>query len=199
MGLLERLLNALGIDRLWQLLLDRFPILSRLLDLAKRIISHFTGVFQAAVDLFNSAQTEFDAWRHFRQDVRFTQRVIQVERAIQKTTDLLTSIKNAWQEIIKLIRSAGTELETGGAAEVAEAATGVGLPLAVVNAIVLIVEILDTVRNLIDTAQDIVNVVIGFRELLEGDLIFLQQKNPRRVEKLEDGSSIKIRVGNLHS
>lgn len=199
MGLLERLLNALGVTHVWQLVLDRFPALGHLFDLAKRVIGHFTGVFQAAVDLFNSFQSELDAWRHFRRDVRFSNRVIQVERAIQRTEDLINSLKEAWQEILRLIRSAGTELETGGAAEVAEAATGVGLPIAIVNAIVLVVEALDTVRNLIDTAQNIINVVTGVRQFLQGDLIFLPQRNSRKSVQLQDGGSIKIRVGNLHS
>jgi hypothetical protein len=44
-----------------------------------------------------------------------------------------------------------------------------------------------------------VTVVTDLRQLLEGDLIFLQQRNPRRVVTLSDGSTIKLRVGTLHS
>jgi hypothetical protein len=197
-NLLERLLNALGLDRLLEIFLDHFPAIRRLFDLGKRIIGHFTGVFSAAVELFNSAQTEFESWSHFREDIRFSNRVIQVEHALTKVERFWHSLRHAWTEILRIIRNAGTELETGGAAEIAEAATGVGLPIALVNAIVLIVEILDTVRNMIDTAQDIVNVVTGVRQFLQGDLIFLPQRNPRRTEQLRDGGSIKIRVGNLH-
>jgi hypothetical protein len=197
--LLNRLLQALGIDALWQLLTSKFPVINKLLDLAKKVIEHFTGVFQAAVALFKSAQTEFEAWKHFKEDIRFKQRVIVVEQALKKLEDLVHKIVDAWKEILSLIKNAGVKLETGGAAEIAEAASGVGLPLAVINAIVLVVEVLDTVRNLIDTAQNIVDVVTGVREFLQGDFIFLQQKNTRRVLKLDDGSSIKIRVGNLHS
>jgi hypothetical protein len=199
MSLLNRLLDALGINDLWALILRKFPVLQQLLDLGKKIIEHFTGVFQAGVNLVTSAEAEFAAWKHFKEDVRFKQRVIQVERALTKAQEFFTAIISAWKAIVQLIKDAGIKLETGGAAEIAEAATGVGLPLAVVNAIVIVVEVLDTVRNLIDTAQNIVTVVTDLRELLEGDLIFLQQKNTRRVEKLADGSSIKIRVGNLHS
>jgi hypothetical protein len=199
MGLLNRLLDALGITDLWNLILKKFPVLQKLLDLGQKILEHFTGVFQAGVHLVESAQSEFAAWKHFKEDVRFKQRVIQVERAISKAQEFLTALVSAWKEILSLIKSAGVKLETSGAAEVAEAASGVGLPLAVVNGIVIVVEVLDTVRNLIDTAQNIVTVVTDLRELLEGDLIFLQQRNPRRTEKLESGGSVKIRVGNLHS
>jgi hypothetical protein len=199
MALLDTVLGALGLDQLWAFILKKFPVLQQLLDLAKRIIEHFTGVFQAAVDLFNSAQSEFDAWKHFKEDIRFKQRVIVVEQALKKVKQFTDELISAWKEILSLIKNAGIKLETGGAAEIAEAATGIGLPIAIVNAIVLIVEVLDTVRNLIDTAQNIVNVIKDVREFLQGDFLFLQQRNARKVLKLESGGSIKVRVGNLHS
>jgi hypothetical protein len=198
-ALLDTVLGALGLDQLWAFILKKFPVLQQLLDLAKKIIEHFTGVFQAGVDLFNSAQSEFEAWKHFKEDVRFKQRVIVVEQALKKVKDFTDELISAWKEILSLIKNAGIKLETGGAAEIAEAATGIGLPIAIVNAIVLVVEVLDTVRNLIDTAQNIVNVIKDVREFLQGDFLFLQQKNTRKVLKLESGGSIKIRVGNLHS
>jgi hypothetical protein len=198
-ALLDTVLGALGLDQLWAFILKKFPVLSKLLDLAQKVISHFTGVFQAGVDLFTSAQSEFDSWKHFKEDVRFKQRVIVVEQALKRLKQFTDELISAWKEILSLIKSAGVKLETGGAAEIAEAATGIGLPIAIVNAIVLVVEVLDTVRNLIDTAQDIVNVVRDVREFLQGDLFFLQQRNRRKVLKLESGGSIKIRVGNLHS
>jgi hypothetical protein len=199
MALLDTILSHLGLDQLWAFILQKFPALQKLLDLAQKIIEHFTGVFSAAVNLFNSAQSEFEAWKHFKEDIRFKQRVIVVEQALKKTKAFIDELINAWKEILSLIKNAGVKLETGGAAEVAEAATGIGLPIAIVNAIVLIVEVLDTVRNLIDTAQDIVNVIRDVREFLQGDFLFLSQKNPRKVLQLEDGSSIKVRIGKLHA
>jgi hypothetical protein len=90
-------------------------------------------------------------------------------------------------------------LETGGAAEVAEAATGIGLPVAVVNGIVIIVEILDTIRNVIDSFQSIIDEITRVREFIEnGDTIFLQQRNKRKVIQLPGGKSMKIRLGKLH-
>jgi hypothetical protein len=198
MALLSGLLGALGLDQLFDLVLKKFPAIGQLFDLGKKIVEHFTGVFQAGVDLFNSAQAEFEAWKHFKEDIRFRQRVIQVERALAKAQEFFTAIVTAWKEILSLIKSAGVKLETGGAAEIAEAATGIGLPIAIVNAIVIVVEVLDTVRNLIDTAQNIVTVITDLRELLEGDLIFLQQRNPRQRVALAGGGSIKIRVGGIH-
>jgi hypothetical protein len=199
MALIDTVLGALGLDQLFAFILKKFPVLQQLFDLGKKIISHFTGVFQAGVDLFNSAQSEFESWKHFKEDIRFKQRVIVVEQALKKVKQFTDEVISAWKEILSLIKSAGVKLETGGAAEIAEAATGIGLPIAIVNAIVIVVEVLDTVRNLIDTAQNIVNVIRDVREFLQGDFLFLQQRNKRRVEKLEGGGSIKIRVGTLHA
>jgi hypothetical protein len=149
--------------------------------------------------LFKSAEDEFLAWKSFKEDVHFRQRVIVIEQALKKIKAFTDEVIGAWKEILSLIKNAGLKLETGGAAEIAEAATGIGLPIAIVNAIVLVVEVLDTIRNLIDTAQNIVNVIRDVREFLQGDLLFLQQKNPRKTLKIEGGKSIKIRVGNLHA
>jgi hypothetical protein len=199
MGLLDTVLSHLGLDQLWDWILKKFPVIQKVLDLAKKIIEHFTGTFDAAKNLFDSAQSEFQSWKSFKTDIRFSQRVIVVEQSLKKLHDFIGEVVDAWKAILQLIKDAGIKLETGGAAEIAEAATGIGLPIAVVNAIVIVVEVLDTIRNLIDTAQNIVNIVRDVRQFLLGDLLFLQQRNPRKVLKLEDGGDIKIRTGKLHA
>lgn len=198
-ALFSQLLSLLGIDQLFDFLLKKFPALQRLLDLGSKIIEHFTGTFKAAVNLFNSAHDEFEKWKSFKEDVHFRQRVIVIESALTKAKKLLSEIVSAWKEILQLIRNAGLKLETGGAAEIVEAASGIGLPVAIVNGIVLIVEILDTIRNLIDTGQNIIDVVTGLREFLQGEFIFLSQSNKRKTLKLEDGSTIRVRLGKLHA
>lgn len=198
-NLLDRLVASLGIEEFFQFILKRFPVLKKLLDLAQKVIEHFTGVFNAGIKLFNSFQSEVQAFKNFREDFRLKSRVVNVERAITKVRDLVQGLFDAWRSIIKLFKGLSFKLETGGAAEVAEAATGIGLPLAVVNAIVIIVEVLDTVRNIIDSAQTVVDEITRLREFIEtGDTIFLQQRNKRKLLKLESGKTIKIRVGKLH-
>ena len=192
------LLHSLDPSQLFDFILGKFPALRKLLDFGKKIIEHFTGTFAAGVKLFNSAQDEFLSWKKFKEDVRFSKRVIQIETAISNAQKFIKAVIKAWKDILELIRNAGTKLETGAAAEITEAGTGIGLPIAVVNAIVIVVEVIDTVRNLIDTAQAIVDSVTGFRKLLQGDLLFLQQNNPRKTVKLDDGTVMKIRVGGLH-
>jgi len=197
--IINRIISSLGIDQFFNFLLQKFPILKKLLDLAQKIIKHFTGVTDAAIKLFDSFQAEVAAFKNFREDFRLKNRVVNVERAITKIHDLIQGLFDAWRAIVSLFKNLTLKVEAGGAAEVAEAATGIGLPIAVVNAIVVIVEILDTVANIIDSAQTVLDEITRLREFIEtGDTIFLQQRNKRKVIKLDDGSTIKIRLGKLH-
>jgi hypothetical protein len=199
-GILDRLVASLGIEELFQFLLKKFPALQKLLNLGQKLIEHFTGVFDAGVHLFNSFQSEVQAFKNFREDFRLKSRVVNIERAITKVRDLVQGLFEAWRSIVSLFKGLSFKLETGGAAEVAEAATGIGLPIAVVNALVIIVEVLDTVRNIIDSFQTVIDEITRLREFIEtGDTIFLQQHNRRKVIRLANGKTIKIRVGKLHS
>jgi hypothetical protein len=198
--ILDRLVASLGIDDLFQFLLKKFPALQKLLDLGQKLIQHFTGTFDAGIHLFDSFTAEVNAFKHFKEDFRLKSRVVNVERAITKIRDLVQGLFDAWRSIVSLFKGLSFKLETGGAAEVAEAATGIGLPIAVVNALVIIVEVLDTVRNIIDAFQTVIDEIKRLREFIEtGDTIFLQQRNPRKILRLADGKTIKIRLGRLHS
>ena len=197
--ILDRLVASLGIEELFNFLLKKFPALQKLLNLGQKLIEHFTGVFDAGVKLFNSFQSEVQAFKDFREDFRLKSRVVNVERAITKVRDLVQGLFDAWRSIVSLFKGLSFKLETGGAAEVAEAATGIGLPLAVVNALVIIVEVLDTVRNIIDSFQTVIDEITRLREFIEtGDTIFLQQRNKRKRLVLESGKTIRVRVGKLH-
>jgi len=198
--ILETALRLLGLEALFNFILQKFPVLQKAFDLAKKIVGHFTGTFSAGLDLFHSFQSEIAAWKNFKEDFRIKMRVVNIERAIQKTKDLVTGLFDSWKAILDLIKSFTTKAELEGAAEVAEAATGIGLPVAIVNAIVLVVQTLDLIRNTIDDIQTVVNEITRIREAVENaDTIFLQQKNPRKIVKLADGTTMKIRVGKLHS
>jgi hypothetical protein len=199
-AILDRLVASLGIEQLFEFLLKKFPVLQKLLNLAQKVIEHFTGTIDAGVHLFESFNAEIQAFKNFREDFRLKSRVVNVERAITKIRDLVQGLFQAWRSIVSLFKGLTLKLETGGAAEVAEAATGIGLPVAVVNAIVVMVEVLDTIRNIIDSAQTVLDEITRLREFIEtGDTIFLQQRNKRKLLHLENGKTIKIRVGKLHS
>jgi len=183
----------------WGFFLSKFPKVAALLDLGQKLTKHFTGTFQAGLDLFNSIIDEVNAWKNFKEDIRLKSRVVNIESAITKTKDLVEGLFASWRAILALIKSLTTKLELGGAAEIVEAATGIGLPVALVNFLVLVVEVLDTVRDVIDDLQTIVDEITRIRTEIETlDTIFLSQSNKRKTIKLADGKSIKIRLGKLH-
>jgi hypothetical protein len=200
MSLFSDLLHQLDPTQLFDFVLGKFPALRKLFDLAQKVIKHFTGTLDAGISLFHSVESEISEFKNFREDFRFRQRVVNVERAITKVTELIQGAFAAGRSVVDLFKTITTKLELGGAAEVAEAATGIGLPIAVVNAIVIIVEVLDTIRNVIDDLQTIVDEITRLRKAIEtADTIFLPQSNARKVLTLDDGTKIKIRVGKLHS
>jgi len=181
-------------------LLDHFPKIKQLFNLGQRVVKHFTGTFDAGLQLFHSFASEIDAFKNFKEDFRIKNRVVNIERAITKTKELVQGLFDSWKAVLDLIKNVSTKIEIGGAAEVVEAASGIGLPVALVNAIVLIVEILDTIRNVIDDLQTIVDEVTRIRQAIESaDTIFLPQHNARKTVKLAGGGSSRIRLGKLHS
>ncbi len=196
----QAILSALNLDTLWNFILKRFPKLQQLLDLGQKIVSHFTGTLDAGLKLVSSFESELAAFKNFREDFRLKSRVVNLERAIEKTRELVAGLFASWRAVIDIIKNITTKVEIGGVAEIAEAASGIGLPVALVNAIVLIVEVLDTIRNVIDDLQTIIDEITRIRLAIEkADTIFLQQGNKRKIEKLADGSTIKIRIGHLHA
>src|SRR5215467_12582781 len=181
-------------------ILSHFPKLAALLKLGQSFVGHFTGTFTAGTNLFNSVISEFEAWKNFKEDVRLKSRVVNIERAIEKTRELISGLISAWNSVVDLAKKLTTRIELTADAEAVEAATGIGVPIALVNAIVVILEVVDLVRSVIDDLQSIVDEITRIRQAIESaDTIFLSQSNKRKTLKLDDGGSIKIRLGKLHS
>lgn len=200
MSLFSDILGHFDLSQIFDWVLSKFPKLKQLLGLGQKVLKHFTGVFDAGQHLFESFEAEIEAWKNFKEDFRFRQRVVNVEKAITKTKELVQGFVEAWKAVLDLIKHLFRKAELAGAAEVAEAATGVGLPVAIVNGIVAVVSILDTVRNIIDDAQAVLDEITRIREAVENaDTIFLQQRNKRKSIKLDGGGKIRVRIGGLHS
>ena len=173
--------------------------LSGIIDIVTRIKDHFFGTFDAGKELFDSIVGEIAEFKNWKENLGFKNRVINLNRAITKTSELIQGAFDAGRSVVDLVKSISLKVEVGGAAEVVEAASGIGLPVALVNAAVLIVEVLDTIRRIIDDAQTIVDEVTRLRNAIENlDVVFLGQSNPRQTVALADGGNIKIRVGGLH-
>lgn len=190
----------------------------KLLDYLKQSYDHLTTIFDSAQMLTQSVIDEVNAFRNFKEDVRFKQRVVNLETAIQKTRDLIEGIPAAWKAIIDIVQQfkkqitaegnpleeaeAVTEdLESGGITTLIKRFPALGRALErLLGVLALIVQALEGIVNTIDDLQTVVDEVRRLRlEIEKADTIFLSQSNPRRTVRLENGTTMRIRVGKLHS
>ena len=183
-------------------------------------VGHVTTLFDRIEHLIDSIKNEITEFSHWKEDVRFTSRVINIPKAVQQITDLIVGFKAAWQAILKLVQDFRQTLEGGEdpkqeATELAEDLGDAGnagesllkrLPkLArglekLLGVVTLIVDAIIQWSDAVDQLQTIVDEVTRLREAIEtGETIFLSQKNTRKSLQLAEGGSIRIRVGNLHS
>jgi methyl-accepting chemotaxis protein len=208
-------------SRFLQPILDRIKTLlgpfGKLIDKVKQTYDQVVNVFGAGQKLVDSVIAEVDGWRNFKSDIRFSQRVIQIERAIQKTKDLIEGIPESWRAIVdvfKTIKSQVTDqtnpaedaesvvedVESGGAKNLLERFPRLAKGLEkVLGALALILTALEAVAKVIHDLQTIVDELKAIRlEIEKLDTIFLSQSNKRKTLHLDNGKKIRIRLGKLH-
>lgn len=179
--------------------------------------THLQTIGQRATQLKDSIVEEIDGWKNFKSDIRLKQRVVQIESAIEKTRALIEGIPAAWRAILDLIKQAKDQLNVQNPVEEAQAITtdieegGIKTLLTRFPALAracervlaflgIVVTALEAISNVVDDFQTIVDEMKRLRlEIEKLDTIFLSQSNKRRRLKLADGSTIRIRVGHLHS
>jgi len=189
----------------------------KLFDKVKESYDHIVGILDASNKLKDSIIAEITGWKSFKQDIRFAQRVVQLESAIQKTRDLIQGIPAAWNSIVDLVKqikatitqetnpiedaeSTATDLESGGLKDFLAKFPKLAKAFEkVLGVLAIIVQTLETLRSMIDDIQTVVDELKRLRlEIEKLDTIFLSQSNKRKTLKLADGSSIRIRLGKLH-
>jgi hypothetical protein len=215
-GLLDTLLQP--IESLFNRIFGG-TVVSRLVKKITQGVEHVTTLFDRITRLVESVKSEISEFSNWRENLTFKHRVINVPRAIEKSQDLVTGVRDAWQAILGLVRDFEETIKGGNAqAEAEEMAAEIGevenigasllkrLPkLAkglekMLGVVTLIVDNVILWSDAIDKLQTIVDEVTRLREAVEtGETIFLSQRNPRRIVQVVGGKSIKIRVGNLHS
>ena len=193
--------------------------LGKLIDKVKEAYDKLTGVLDSAEKLKDSIVEEVDGWKNFKQDIRLSQRVIQIERAVTKTRNLIAGIPEAWNSILDIIKTFKAQIggesnpveDTEAIVEDVESSGGISALLRKFPALAkglekllgvlgLIVQALDAIATTIDDLQQIVDELKALRlEFEKLDTIFLSQSNKRKTLRLADGSSIRVRVGKLHS
>jgi hypothetical protein len=192
-------------------------VVGRLVTKIRDGIAHILTLVQRIEHLISSIKSEVHQFSTWKEDLQIKSRVISIPAAVEHTQDLLQGAKDAWQAILDLIKDF-KEKTTGGdpKAEAEEMASdlegGAGESLLkrlpklgkglekLLGVVTLIVDSIISWSDAVDKLQTIVDEVTRIREAIEhGDLIFLKNRNPRRVVKLQDGTTMKIRIGNLHS
>jgi hypothetical protein len=204
--LLNRIKQALGpLGKLWDKVVEAY--------------THVTGIIAAGLKLTDTITSEVEAWKNFKEDIRFGSRVINLEKAISKTEELFQGIPDSYHAILDLVKEIKgkigartapdpaeveeieAEFEEGSIANILKRFPAIAKffekALGVVS---LIVDALESIANAIQDLQTIVDETKRIRlEIEQLDTIFLQQHNKRKNLKLADGKSIRIRIGSLHS
>jgi hypothetical protein len=191
-------------------------VVGRLVAKIKDGVTHILTLVDRIQHLIESVKSEVAAFASWREDIRFRTRVVSIPAAVQKTQDLIQGARDSWAAIVALMKDfrekaigenptqaaeeVGAELEAGSGESLLKRlprlSKGLEKLLGVVS---LIVDAVISWSDAVDKLQTIVDEVTRLREAIEkGDLIFLKQSNPRRIETLSDGTKIKIRVGSLH-
>jgi hypothetical protein len=190
----------------------------KLFDLLGKFWQNLTNLFADIQTLVSSILSEIAAWKSFKESLSFRTRVINVKSAIDKTEEFWQQIVAAKDSVIDLWKQLRGKFETtGNPTEEAEQAIadieGSGFKTIlekfpklvkgaekVLGFVAIVADALESIIAGVHDLQAIVDVLKGIREEIEtGSTVFLQQKNARKIVKLDDGTSMKIRVGNLHS
>ncbi len=213
MGLFDSLLNPI-----LEAVKKALGPFGKLFDLIGKFWNNLTSLGSRVQLLFNSILAEIQAWRTFKEDISFRTRVINVKSAIDKTQEFIDQLKAAWAAVKDLVENLKGKFQTAGdpvgdakaAVDDIEASGFKGIlekfpRLAkglekVLGFVALLADALESISSGIDDLQAILDTITAIREEVEtGSTVFLQQKNARKRVHLDDGTVMKIRVGNLHS
>jgi hypothetical protein len=190
----------------------------KLFDLLGKFWKNLTSLFDDIQRLVSSILFEIQAWKTFKQSLSFRTRVINVKSAIDKTEEFWQQIVAAKDSVIDLWKQLRGKFETtGNPTEEAEQAIadieGSGFKTIlekfpkllkgaekVLGFVAIVADALESIIAGVHDLQAIVDVLKGIREEIEtGSTVFLSQTNRRKTVTLSDGTTMKIRVGNLHS
>ena len=210
--------DFIDFTRLFQLIRDFLGPFGKLFDSLKKTFDHVIHVMAAADKLAASIREEIDGWKNFKEDIRFKQRVIELESAIRKTRDLIEGIPEAWHSILDIIKqikaqigggenpvedaeAIAEDLESGGVKKLLQQFPKLARGLEkLLGVLAIIIQALEAIANAIADVQTIVDELKRIRlEIEKLDTIFLSQSNPRKTIKLANGKTMKIRVGSLHA
>lgn len=214
--LINRLIQPI-IDKIIDKLKSVFAPFGKLIGFVTRFKDAIFTLGTRVRELIDLILSEIDEWKNFKENIAFRTKVINVRSAIDHIEEFWQMIVAAWDAIQDLVRQIKGKFETTGnpTQEAEEAISDIessgfktivekfpklfkGLEK-VLGFVAIILDAVETISAAVDDLRTIVEALKAIREDIEtGGPLFLKQSNPRRVETLEDGTKIKIRLGNLH-
>lgn len=214
------LLDVFDLTSVYDRLIRFLGPVGKLIESARKSFVRLRTIVQRATALMDAAIAEFNAWRHFKEDIKFHSRVVNLESAFEKTRALIEGIPNAWNSIVDIVKEfKGKVFQANPASEAedilapAEDGSGEGMTALLkkfpklaksleraAGVFALVLDALESISKTIDDLQTILDEVTALRREIESlDTVFLSQSNKRKRVKLADGRSIRIRLGKLHS
>jgi hypothetical protein len=166
---------------------------TKIIDVIIHIHDYTVGVVDDATALIEEAKTEWDEITNFKFVVAWKTRVVSVPKVFDNIRELLALPQKVVDAIKDLISNIRTRISATEAAEaVEEVIPGIGQAAGIVT---LICEILLIVKQTIADLKVVVDAIQTLRKDIEDlDLIFLQNRNPRKNITTEIGT-LKIRTG----
>lgn len=151
--------------------------------------------------LSENIRSEVNHFKNLKFNPAFKNRVINAPRAVESTRDfihqMIEQVSTSFHALISNLRAIHFAEEAGTIAGGAGGRGG-GV-LKILEDINKIKDVIGEIRAFFQSMNSFVDAVRQVRDELETlETIFLPQGNLRRVERLEDGTKIKIRLGNLH-
>jgi hypothetical protein len=214
------LLDVFDLSSVYDRVIKFLGPVGKLIDAGRKAFLKLRTIVERATVLMDGLIAEFNAWRHFKEDIKFKSRVVNLESAFEKTKALIEGIPKAWNSIVDIVKEfKGKVLEANPASEAeellapAEDGSGEGLTAVlkkfpklakslerIGGVLVLVLDALESISKTIDDLQSILDEISALRREIESlDTIFLTQHNKRKRIKLADGKSIRIRLGKLHA
>lgn len=222
MGLLQQLEETI-VQKLAQVFKPVLDPLKKLWGIIKGFFTALIDVVPETITLVGDIVSEVRAWKDFKQNISFKTGVINLQSVRDRIEMLIQELIDAWNNLRELFTS-GFKLPLKSVNEAVDAAEEVvtafedffgkfGLREAlaklggslekaggkVFEVLALIQAVAEEALKVVREMQSIVNAVRDVRKTFQtGEGLFLSQSNKRKVVHLDDGTSMKIRLGNLH-
>jgi prophage DNA circulation protein len=205
------------VDPIIQKIKDALGPFGKMFDLLGRFWNNIKNLNTNVSTLVSTIVGEISAWRNFKESLAYKNKVINLRAARDSVGDFIDQIKSSWLTVKSLIEDIKGKFETtGNPTEEAEQAikdieeSGFREILAKFPKLIkgaekvlgFVAIVADALESIIDAVADLQEIAETCREIREqiqfGKAFFLQQGNSRRTVTLDDGTKMKIRVGNLH-